>query len=112
MIKSGFRGEVVGVAPIVVISAGRYRITREGKRSDIFDFGAWYSKCSGYCCGPVWRLYKRVLLFGWIRQSTTNDPGIVLRWKKEYFSTEVLIDEGTDFLKTARKLGSSEEDGK
>lgn len=72
----------------VIVSNKRYRITKEGNKSNLYNFGAWFSKCSGYCCGPAWRLYKRVLFFGRVRQSTTNDPGIVLRWKKEYFNDE------------------------
>lgn len=73
---------------VIVHTNMKYRLTKEGNRSDLFDLGYWYTKVSAVVSGPVWRLYKRTLFFGWIRQSTTNHPGIVLRWKKEYFGSK------------------------
>lgn len=82
---SYFRGEIAKEVIEEIINNRNYRITKEGVRSDIYDFGTWFTKRSGYCSGPIWKLYRRAFLWGWIRQSSTNSPGIVSRWKKEYF---------------------------
>lgn len=69
----------------IIIASKEYRITQEGTKFDLFDFGFWYTSISGFCFGPVWRLYFKRRFFGWIRKSITNDPRIVVRWKKEFF---------------------------
>lgn len=72
----------------VIVVNKHYKITREGSRSELYDIGYWYSKLSALVLGPVWRLYRRRLFFGWIQESVTNNPSHVLRWKKEYFKDE------------------------
>lgn len=74
------------VQPRIVAASIEYRITQEGTKFELFKFGFWYTKISGYCPGPVWRLYKSRRFFGWTRESVTNDPRIVIQWKEKFFN--------------------------
>lgn len=65
-----------------------YKVTREGSNSELYDIGYWYAKLSAIVTGPVWRLYRRHLFFGWVQESVTNNFSHVLRWKQEYFKNE------------------------
>lgn len=69
----------------IIISNRKYRITKEGSPSDFYNFGAWFTKLSGYCPGPVYRLWRKTLFFGWVRVSATNTLLTIEMWKERYF---------------------------
>lgn len=73
---------------MIVSLSTKYKITKEGSRSELYDVGCWFDKFSAIVYGPIWRLYRKRLFFGWCKQSVTNSSTIVLRWQKEYFNTE------------------------
>lgn len=74
------------VEEVIQVTAANkhYKITREGNRSALCGIGHWFTNISAILYGPVWRLYRKHLFFGWVQQSVTNNPSHVLRWKKEY----------------------------
>jgi len=75
----------------VVELSKKYKIVKEkstGSEGALYALGYWYGKIALAFPGPIWKLYRKTWLAGWIQISTTNRNSVVTQWKKEYFKNE------------------------